>query len=89
MAWTVELAKSAEKDLDRLDRRQAERILVFLRDRVAKADDPRASGKQLRGVQREFWRFRVGDYRVLCRLEDHRLVVLLVRIGHRRDVYDT
>lgn len=88
MAWRIEYTQGAKKDLARLDKSMAKRITTFMRERVGATDSPRASGKQLRGVLREFWRFRVGDYRVLCRLEDDRLIVLVVRVGHRRDVYD-
>jgi mRNA interferase RelE/StbE len=63
------------------------RILNFLRERVEKLDDPRQIGQRLQGTLSEFWKYRVGDYRLICSLEDDRFVVLVLRIGHRREVY--
>jgi mRNA interferase RelE/StbE len=88
LAWRIEYTQGAKRDLARLDKTQAKRISTYLRERVAGGQSPKDLGKPLRGVLREFWRYRVGDYRVLCRLEDDRLVVLVVRVGHRKDVYN-
>lgn len=85
MAWKIEFTPGAEKDLAKLDRTEAGRIVRFLRERVA--PDPMASGKPLKGQLREFWRYRIGDYRVLARIRNDRLLVLVVRIGHRKNVY--
>ena len=88
MAWTVELAESANRTLTKLDPQHRTRILQFLKQRVARLDDPRSIGKALHGSRLgEFWKYRVGDYRLICKLEDHRLVVLVLRVGHRRYVY--
>lgn len=88
MAWTVELDSGAKKDLARLDPPIARRILTFLRQRLAKLADPRSSGEALHGSELgEFWKYRVGAYRLVCSIEDHRLVVLVLRVGHRREVY--
>ena len=88
MAWQIELDRAAVRDLKRLDRPTAQRILTFLRDRVAALDDPRSIGEALRGSRLgEFWKYRVGDYRVIARIEDAAVRVLVVRIGNRRDVY--
>lgn len=87
MAWRIELTASAEKSLSKLDRTAAKRITTFLRERVASADDPRSSGKALAGQLAGLWRYRVGDYRVICQIEDGTLVVLVVRIGHRSEIY--
>jgi mRNA interferase RelE/StbE len=86
MAWTVELSRKAERTLGKLERQQAKRILAFLSERVATLDDPRSIGKALRGAG-ELWRYRVGDYRLICKIEDERVVGLVLRIGHRSDVY--
>ena len=78
----------AEKALDRLDPKDARRILRFLHDRVAPLDDPRAIGGALKGSRLgEFWKYRVGDYRVIARIEDDVLTILVVRIGNRREIY--
>jgi mRNA interferase RelE/StbE len=88
MAYSVELAESAERELDKLDRTQARRVLKFLRDRVAKLDNPRSIGAALHGSRLgEFWKYRVGDYRLICKIEDVRLIVLVLRVGHRREIY--
>jgi len=88
MAWEVDLSPTALKQLGKLDKSVRRRILNFLRARVEKLDDPRQIGQRLHGTLSEFWKYRVGDYRVICSLEDDRLVVLVLRIGHRREVYD-
>lgn len=88
MAWRIELGRDAEKALDKLDRPVAQRILRFLYERVAPLDDPRSIGEALKGSQLgEFWKYRVGDYRIISRIEDGELCILVVRIGNRRDVY--
>lgn len=88
MAYRVELAESATRDLDRLDAPQYERILKFLKERVAKLDNPRSIGQALRGSKLgEFWKYRVGDYRLIAKIYDDRVVVVVLRIGHRREVY--
>lgn len=86
MAWRIELSGKALKALEKLDQKSAQRILVFLRERLAKEANPRRLGKPLQGTM-EFWRYRVGDYRVLCTIEDERITVVVLRIGHRREVY--
>ena len=88
MAWKVELDKAAENELDKLDPQMARRILSFLFDRVAKLDDPRSIGEALKGSKLgEFWKYRVGDYRIIADIEDSALRVLVVRVGNRREVY--
>lgn len=88
MAWRIELGRDAEKALDKLDRPVAQRILRFLYERVAPLDDPRSIGEALQGSKLgEFWKYRVGDYRIISRIEDGELCILVVRIGNRRDVY--
>ena len=87
MAWAVELAESAANALDKLDPTTQQRIWRFLRGRLSATDNPRQSGKALTGRYAGLWRYRVGDYRLVCRLEDARLVVVVVKIGHRSEVY--
>jgi mRNA interferase RelE/StbE len=77
-----------DRELGKLDAQQAKRILKFLHQRVAKLDDPRSLGEALHGSRLgEFWKYRVGDYRLICKIEDDRLVVLVLRVGHRREIY--
>ncbi len=88
MAWRVELAESAAKQLRKLDPQVSRRILSFLRDRVAMLDDPRSIGEALRGKDfGDFWKYRVGDWRIIADLEDGVMLITVVRIGNRRDVY--
>jgi mRNA interferase RelE/StbE len=88
MAYRVELSAEVARELGKLDRQQAKRILKFLLERVAKLDDPRSIGKALHGSRLgEFWKYRVGDYRLICKIEDDRLIVLVLRVGHRKEIY--
>lgn len=87
MAWEIELAETAVKQLDDLDRAIQQRITRYLSERLAQAEDPRVLGKALRGQLAEYWRYRVGDYRLVCEIQDEVLTVLVVRIAHRREVY--
>ncbi len=87
MAWTIEFLPAAIKELEGLDRPVQRRLLQFLRERVATASDPRALGEALRGPLRRFWKYRLGDYRIVCEIQDRRVVVLVVRVAHRSRVY--
>jgi mRNA interferase RelE/StbE len=87
MAWKIDLSSNALKQLRKLDKPIANRILKFLRDRVEKLEDPRQIGERLQGPLGDFWKYRVGDYRVICSLQADKLVVWVVRIGHRSEIY--
>jgi mRNA interferase RelE/StbE len=87
MSWRIEFTPRAEKDLERLSTKDERRILEFLRNRVAVHPDPRALAKRLKGYESDVWRFRVGDYRIVTRFIDSRLVVLVIEVGNRREVY--
>jgi mRNA interferase RelE/StbE len=88
MAWKVELSTLAQKNLDQLDPQIARRILTFLNEQVAPLDDPRSIGEALRGSRLgDFWKYRLGDYRIISSIEDNALCVLVVKIGNRREVY--
>lgn len=88
MAWKVELSTLAQKNLEQLDPQIARRILTFLNERIAPLDDPRSLGEALKGSRLcEFWKYRVGDYRLISSIEDGALKILVVRIGNRREVY--
>jgi mRNA interferase RelE/StbE len=87
VAHNVELSESADRELGKLDVQQAKRILKFLQ-RIAKLGDPRSIGEALHGSRLgEFWKYRVGDYRMICKIDDNRLVVLVLRVGHRKEIY--
>lgn len=87
MAWTVKLSDDAKRDLSKLDKSVQKRIVAFLQERIQSADNPRTSGKALQGNLSGVWRYRVGDYRLLCRIEDGELLILVIEIGHRKEVY--
>lgn len=88
MVWRVELADSAAKQLRKLDPHVAKRVLTFLRDRVAPLDDPRGIGEALRGKELgDFWKYRVGDWRIIANLDDGVMLITVIRLGHRRDIY--
>ena len=87
MAWKIDFDPAALRELAKLDKPVERRILKFLRERVAKLDDPRQIGARLQGILSGLWKYRVGDYRLICSIEDDRLVVLVLRVGHRREVY--
>lgn len=84
---TVTLSDRAKKQLKQLDKTIQKRIVKFLYE-LAKLDDPRDRGKMLVGNLLAFWRYRVGDYRLICRIHDNELEILVVEIGHRREIYD-
>ena len=87
MAWKVEITPEARAEIKKLGEAEAQRILKFLFERLQNREDPREIGEYLKGNLREFWRYRVGDYRIFCRLEDSIVTVFVVHIGHRREVY--
>jgi mRNA interferase RelE/StbE len=88
LAWTIEYTPGALKELGRLQRAEQRRIQNYLAQRVATADSPRDLGSALQGSRYgELWRYRVGDYRIICRLNDATVTVLVVDIGHRREIY--
>jgi len=87
LAWSVEFQRSAAKQLRKLDRAVQQRILEYFRNRVLAAEDPRLVGKALTGDKGGLWRYRIGDYRAICKLKDECLVVLVLELGHRREVY--
>lgn len=88
MAWAIELDPAAERELEKIDPQVARRILTFLHGRVGKLKDPRSVGEALKGDKfGAFWKYRVGDWRIICAIEDEALRILVVRIGNRKDVY--
>jgi mRNA interferase RelE/StbE len=87
LTWSVEWDERARKELRRLDPPAQREILRYLRERVAGANDPRSFGRALRGTMHGLWRYRIGPYRLICKIEDNRLVVLVLAVGHRSSVY--
>lgn len=88
MAWTVEFDPAAVRELNKLDPQVARRVLVFLKQRVASLDNPRSIGEALAGsALGNYWKYRVGDWRIICDIQDQRIVVRVLRVGNRREVY--
>jgi mRNA interferase RelE/StbE len=88
LAWLIKLSKTAEKQLEKLDKPVAQRIYDFLETRVAVLGDPRSIGAALTGSRfGELWKYRQGDYRIVARIEDDVLQILVVQVGHRKEVY--
>ena len=88
MAWKIEFDREVEKDLKKLGHTAQKRILRFLKEKISPVEDPRILGKALAGNFSGFWRYRVGDYRIIVKFEDAACVILVVLIGHRKSVYD-
>ena len=88
MAWLIEFEKEAEKELRKLDKQAARRIVKFLRERIAPLDNPRSIGAPLTGsTLGDYWKYRVGDYRIIADIQDARVCVQVVRLGNRREIY--
>lgn len=87
MAWTINYAKTARDQFRKLDKAAARRIVDYMDERVAVSDDPRRIGKALKGPLGDLWRYRMGDYRVICDIQDGVLTVLVLQIGNRKEVY--
>jgi mRNA interferase RelE/StbE len=86
--WTIEFDDRARRELRKLDPKIQREILRYLRERIGGSTDPKQFGKPLRMNLAGLWRYRVGDYRLICRLEENRLVVFVIKVGHRREVYE-
>jgi mRNA interferase RelE/StbE len=88
MTWTIELSIPAQKQLRQLDKQQAKRIIKFLHERLLALENPRELGEVLQDpIYKSLWKYRVGDYRILTRIQDDLLTVLVVDIGHRSSIY--
>ena len=87
MPWSIKYLKATERQLKRLDPQIRDRILRYMREHVLEVNDPYASGKALTGKWDGHWRYRVGEYRIICQILNNILVVQVVKVGHRGDVY--
>lgn len=87
MAWKIKYSKEALKALKKIDKLQAKRILDTLEYKIAELDNPRIVGKSLQGNLKSLWRYRIGDYRILCDIQDDQFIILAVFVGHRKNVY--
>jgi mRNA interferase RelE/StbE len=88
LVWTIKYTESSSEQLKKLDKQTALRVLDYMDERVAVLSDPRSLGKNLKGPKMgEYWRYRVGDVRVICNILDGQMTVLVIEIGNRREVY--
>lgn len=87
MDWRVEISRTAEKQIKKLDRQIQAQLIHYLRGRIEEATDPRQVGKALRGEKKGLWRYRVGDYRIICDIRDAEETVVVLALGHRKLVY--
>jgi mRNA interferase RelE/StbE len=85
--WQVVIEPLAAKELKKLAKSDRERIMQFLRERIATTENPRRAGHALTGALKGLWSYRIGDFRVIAKIQDRIITVLVVRIGNRRDVY--
>jgi len=87
VSWTISYARSALKGAKKIDAPTKRKIRAYLHEHIATLDDPRQLGKPLKGQLSELWRYRVGDYRIICEIKDQELVILVLRMAHRKSVY--
>lgn len=88
MVWQIEFTETSLKQLKKIDRTVAKRIIEFMKIRISTQQDPRISGKALQGKSLgTYWRYRVGDYRIICDIQEQKLIVLVLEVGHRKDIY--
>jgi mRNA interferase RelE/StbE len=87
LAWKIEIERQALRELRQIAPKDSGRIIAFLERRLAALDDPRSLGEPLAGRLSGFWKYRVGNYRIIASIEDNRVLILIVRIGRRREVY--
>jgi len=87
LAWKIEIDERALKELKKLGHEAQRQIIKYLKERVAKAQNPRASGKALLGNFAGLWRYRLREYRIICQIKDKEVLILVLRIGHRKDIY--
>ena len=88
MVWAIEFDEAAKKELAKLVPQVARRLLDFLTQRVISLKDPRSFGQALKGSKLgEFWKYRVGDFRIIAKIQDQKMIILVLRIGNRREIY--
>lgn len=88
MTYKVEFTRKALKELKKLDRHTAALILGWIRKNLENCEDPRQHGKALTANRTGEWRYRIGDYRLLAKIEDQKITILILNVGHRRDIYE-
>lgn len=87
MSWSIAFIESAQKSFLKLDQTIQKRIIHFLEGQILSTQDPYRQGKALKGKMKNLWRYRISDYRVICKIDNQKLVILVVDVGHRREIY--
>jgi mRNA interferase RelE/StbE len=87
MMYSVEYTKTAAEQFKKMDRKIAALIITYIEENLVNCENPRQYGKALKGGLNDIWRYRVGEYRILAKIEDERLIIAIVEIGHHKDVY--
>ena len=87
MSWDYSFTEKALKQLRKLGHEPSRRIISSLKERVAGEEDPRRFGKELKGDLGDFWRYRVDDFRIICQIQEMQMIVLIVKVGHRKEIY--
>jgi mRNA interferase RelE/StbE len=88
LVWAIEFDEAAKKELAKLDRQVARRLLDFLTQRVISLKNPRSVGQALKGSKLgEFWKYRVGEFRIIANIQDQKMIILVLRVGNRREIY--
>lgn len=88
MSWKISIDSRAKKELKKLDKLAQKKIIFYLKEQILVSNNPRLFGKALQGNKKGLWRYRVGDYRVICQILDHELIILVVKVGHRGSIYE-
>ena len=88
MVWQIKFDSRAVKELKKIDKIAQKIIINYLKQQVASQENPRTFGKALKGDNRGLWRYRVGNYRIICDLLDNTMIVLIIKVGHRKSIYD-
>jgi mRNA interferase RelE/StbE len=88
LAWRIEITNTAKKQLAKLDRQTQSEIVRYLRERICTEDDPRRYGAPLRKELTGRWKYRVGAFRLICEIQDEKILVLVLMVGHRSKIYD-
>lgn len=87
MNWTIKLSAKALKQLGKINKPEREQAWRFIKETLPTIEKPKSTGKALQGSLKGFWRYRVGNYRLICQIEDTALIILVLEIGHRKDIY--
>ncbi len=87
MAWRVEISRTAEKQIAKIDHQDRANIVRYLKERIEPSRNPRQLGKALHGEKQGLWRYRVGDYRLICDIRDQATTIVVLAVGHRKEVY--